>query len=244
MKTVLKAILIVCITFLLLCACTSSTAKDSTENSSGGNTTLKATNTPETKTIITPRILKEGEIAVTSIDELREAMSDAKVHIIYIDSNMETTSEINVEREDDLSIIIEKNVTLTVTKDFVVVGCSVQNDGTMVINGTFHRGIGSLINNGTVSVKPGGKVGSGMSTTENYGQITVEIDGEMVIEQGTIFNNYGTLDNLGYMDVCDGGQLNDMGGKITNDGTLDISSYFNGDMSLITGTGRLNDKRQ
>ncbi len=84
----------------------------------------------------------------------------------------------------------------------------------------------------------------GQSDALNSGSVTVKEGAEFFIEHGTMFGNTGTMANEGYICVQDGGQLNDQGGLIANDGTLDINSYYNGDIAAITGTGTLNDNRE
>lgn len=61
---------------------------------------------------------------------------------------------------------------------------------------------------------------------------------------GTIFGNVDVLTAEGYLCVQDGGQLNDEGGAIVNNGTIDLISYYNGDISAIAGAGTLNDNRE
>jgi uncharacterized protein YabE (DUF348 family) len=190
------------------------------------------------------RILEEGETIVSTYSELEAAVNDKEITGIYIGTDIDIASDLSFEREDDLMITIDGGKTLTISGSFNVVACAIVNDGTIVVNGTFQRGIANLTNNGSVMVNNGGTVTSGQSETINQGEFTVADGGNLYIERGSIFNNRGSLINDGYVSINNGGQLNDEGGAITNNGTIDLSSYFNGDITLITGTGTLNDNRE
>jgi len=243
-KNISIVFVVVCLATMLLSACSNKSITETVPATAVETETLAATEIIETATQATQQPLAEGETIVSSPAELQTALTDAKNTLIHIGSDMELAGEINLETENTPTILIDKEVTLTITGDVLAVGCTFQNEGSMVIKGIFTRGESNLINNGSLTVESGGKLDSGMSTLDNYGRMTVKADGEMVIEKGSIFNNYGTLINDGSLPVSDGGQLNDMGGTIENNGTIDLSSYFNGDISKITGTGTLNDKRE
>ncbi len=184
-----------------------------------------------------------GEVTVSTFAELQAAVQDKKATVISIGSDIDITSEFMFERDDDLEIRIEKGKTLTVSKEFVPVACSITNDGAITVGGVFNRGICNLINNGTVTVNNGGTVSAGMSTTDNHGFFVIDAGGELFIEKGTQFNNFGTLTNNGHVSIRDGGSVFDKGGSIANNGTIDLYSYFEGDITRITGTGTLNDHR-
>jgi adhesin HecA-like repeat protein len=243
-KNISIVFVVVCLTIILLYACSNKSITETVPATAMETVTLASTEIIETATQATQQPLAEGETIVSSLAELQTALTDAKNTLIHIGSDMDLAGEINLETENTPTILIDKEVTLTITGDVLAVGCTFQNEGSMVIKGIFTRGESNLINNGSLTVASSGKLDSGMSTTDNYGKMTVKADGEMVIEKGTIFNNYGTLINEGSLPVSDGGQLNDMGGTIENNGTIDLSSYFNGDITKITGTGTLNDKRE
>lgn len=257
MKKRFLVLLSVWLTMALLTAC-SSTPNTDTPALATNTVTIETEEPQATETVekaaITESVtgnsgsetqpLAEDEIIVSTITELQAAMANTEITIIHIGADMDISSELTIERDDDLSVYIEKDTTLTVSDSFTLVGCAIQNDGTMLINGTFNRGISNLTNNGTLAVKSGGKISSGMSNTENHGTFTVDDNGELFIEKGSIFNNFGALANNGYVSINDGGQLNDEGGTIVNDGTIDLVSFFNGDITLITGTGILNDNRE
>lgn len=188
--------------------------------------------------------LAEGEALVSSFAELQAAVADTKITTINLGSDFEITGKLFYEREDDgPAIAIKKGITLTVGGEFIPVGGSIKNDGAIIVKGVFDRGICNLINGGSITVKNGGMCSSGMSTTVNNGEFTVEQGGQLFIERGSEFKNPGVLTNNGSVSVRDGGSLHDEGGSLINNGTLDLSSYFSGEISKITGTGTLNDNR-
>lgn len=187
--------------------------------------------------------LDEGEVITATLEEFKAAVQDVSVTKIRIDATLEITEEVSFERNDDLEIHITEKGTLVINEFFNPVACLITNDGAIVVNSEFARGIANLTNNGSITVNAGGNINSGMSNTENYGGFTVEKDGELSIDRGSVFNNFGDLLIEGSMVVADGGQLNDNGGSIINNGSIDLSSFFNGDITLITGTGTLIDNR-
>lgn len=186
--------------------------------------------------------LSENEVSVTSFEELKSAAQDASK--IDIAADIDIAEEYTLERSDDLEIHVGEGVSLNVSGSFELVGCTLTNDGFMTVTGSFVYGICGLINNNVLCIQDGGTVSSGQSNAVNDGDVTVEQGGELFIERGTIFDNAGMLTNEGLISVRDGGQLNDQGGVIMNNGTIDLNSYFNGDITLITGTGTLNDNRE
>ncbi|MGE4483688.1 MAG: hypothetical protein AB7C97_01100 [Oscillospiraceae bacterium] len=187
-----------------------------------------------------------GGTIVSTFAELQAAVADGDVTVIQIGSDMDISGELFIDREDgpETLIYIKAGVTLTVGGEFSTVGCFVTNDGKIVVNGTFSRGLGGLRNNGSVTVKSGGTLESGMSDTYNRGTITVDNGGSLPIDRGTQFHNYGSIVNNGYISVDNGGSLFNDTGKIENNGTIDLSSYFSGNIAAIAGTGTVNDNRQ
>lgn len=229
---------------LLLVACTSQPAAGNlspagSNESTGGETTIPAAS-PEA----TQPELKEGEVIVSSFDELQSALTDKAVAVIYITSAIDISGEVGFEREDDLVIHIKPEGSLTITGFFEPVGCSIINDGEITVSGVFQRGIANLTNNGGLTIQSGGKVGSGMSNTENRGTFTIDSEGELTIDRGSVFSNYGTLTSHGLITVKDGGQLNDEGGSIANEGVIDLYAFFNGNIEDISGSGTVNDHRE
>lgn len=187
--------------------------------------------------------LQQHECAVFTFAELQAAAANSEITAISIAADIDVTDEFICEREDDLSINVAAGSTLTISAQFVPVGCSITNDGAIVVSGNFSRGISDLINNGSLTVKDGGQVDSGMSNTENCGTFAVETGGILLIDRGSAFANAGNLINDGYICISDGGSLNNQQGEITNNGTIDLYTYFDGNIADITGTGTLNDKR-
>jgi hypothetical protein len=189
---------------------------------------------------------QDGGTVVATLAELQAAVENENVTVIQIGSDMDISGELFVDCEDgpETLMYIKAGITLTVSAEFTTVGCYVTNDGAIVISGAFDRGLCSLTNNGTVTVKNGGTFTSGMSDTYNRGTITVDTGGNLPIERGTQFHNYGSILNNGHITVDNGGSLFNNTGKIANNGTIDLNSYFSGDIAAITGTGTINDNRE
>ena len=186
----------------------------------------------------------ENGVSVTTFDDLKTAAQDKTVTIIDITADIEISEDYTLERSGDLDICVGEGVTLTVSGSFEMVDCTLTNNGFMTVSGSFIYGISDFVNSNVLSVASGGSVSCGQSNAVNYGVVTVEQGAEFYIERGTIFDNAGSISNDGLINVRDGGQLNDQSGTVQNDGTIDLSSYYNGDITLITGTGTLNDTRE
>lgn len=202
------------------------------ETSDVPETTAEAEETPQ------------NGISVTTFEELNSAANDTSVTKIDIVADIDVTEDYTLERSGDLEIYVGEGMTLNVSGSFEMVDCTLTNNGFMTVSGSFIYGISNFVNNNVLSVASGGSVSCGQSNAVNYGVVTVEQGAEFFIERGTIFDNAGTMSNFGLINVRDGGQLNDQGGTIENNGSIDLSSYFNGDITLITGTGTLNDNRE
>jgi hypothetical protein len=187
--------------------------------------------------------LKNGEVNVSSFSEFQTAVENKDINVIYIGSDIEITSNYEFERNDDLAIYIQRESTVTVSEEFIPLFCTITNDGEMIINGTFDRAC-DFTNNGSITVKSGGIASSGMSNTNNCGDFIVDAGGKLHIERGSAFKNLGTLTNNGYISIKDGGSFNNLEGSIINNGTIDLYTYFDGDIKDITGTGTLNDNRE
>lgn len=189
---------------------------------------------------------KSGGTVVSTFAGLQTAVNDKNIAVIQISSDMDISGEFFVDRESgpETLIYIKEGVTLTIGGKFTTVGCFVTNAGTVAITGTFDRGLSSLANKGTITVKSGGTFCSGMTDTYNYGTVAVDAGGNLLVERGTQFYNYGGITNNGYVSVDNGGSLQNDTGKIINNGTIDLASYFLGNIEDITGTGAVNDNRQ
>ncbi len=189
--------------------------------------------------------------AVSTVAELKTALENKNTTLINIDSDLEITSPIDIVRDGEdgntvnMVLNIKEGATLTVSEDFSIVGgYNVVNDGTIIINDTFFRALGSFTNNGAIIVKDGGESSSAMTSIYNYGTFTLDSNSTMPIDRGSQFFNLGTITNNGYINVKDGGSLNNMKGTIVNNDVIDLSSYFEGDINKITGTGTVNDNRE
>lgn len=187
--------------------------------------------------------VEEGVAVVSTFGEFQEAVGNNEVTIINIINDIDIAAELFFERDVDLVVNIGKDKIFTVSKEFIPVGCTITNDGAITVSGIFDRGLCTLINNGTVTVKSGGTATSGVSSTDNNGSFIVDAGGNLLIERGSAFKNLGTLTNNGYISIKDGGSLNNMEGSIINNGTIDLYTYFDGDIDKITGTGTINDNR-
>ena len=185
----------------------------------------------------------DGGVAVSTFAELKAAVENQGISVVNIGSDIDIAGELSFEREN-LVIYIKEGTTLTVSGEFIPVFCSVINDGVIVTSGTFDRGACPFINNGSVKVITGGTASSGMSDTHNYGAFVVDAGGNLFIERGTQFYNLGTLTNNGSVSINDGGSVYNTTGSIVNNGTIDLYTFFEGDIADITGTGKLNDHRE
>ncbi|MGI6085915.1 MAG: S-layer homology domain-containing protein [Acetivibrionales bacterium] len=188
---------------------------------------------------------------VSTSAELKAALENGDTTLINIGSDLEITSPIDIVRDGEdgntvnMVLNIKEGATLTVGEDVTIVGgYNVVNDGTIIINDTFFRALGSFTNNGTIVVKAGGESSSAMTSIYNYGTFTVDSDATMPIDRGSQFFNSGTITNDGYIYVKDGGSLNNTKGTIVNNDVIDLFSYFEGDINEITGTGTVNDNRE
>lgn len=192
----------------------------------------------------TKAALAEGEIIVSTSDELLLSAQDDSIKKIYIQDEIDLSSEMIFERNDDLEIIIEESGSIEINAYFNPVGCVIINNGSIIVNNTFERGIANLINDGTVTIHSGGFFTSGMSTAENRGSFIIEENGTLSIDRGSFFENYNDLVNNGLINISEGGQLNDAGGSIENNGTINLYAFFNGDITKINGNGSINDYRE
>ncbi|NLE24564.1 MAG: hypothetical protein GX625_04355, partial [Clostridiaceae bacterium] len=189
--------------------------------------------------------------SVSTVAELKTALENGNTTLININSDLEITSPIDIVRDGadgntvNMVLNIEEGATLTINQDFSIVGgYNVVNDGTIIINDTFFRALGSFTNNGVIIVKDGGESSSAMTSIYNYGTFTLDSNSTMPIDRGSQFFNLGTITNNGYINVNDGGSLNNTKGTIVNNGVIDLFSFFEGDINNITGTGTVNDNRE
>lgn len=188
---------------------------------------------------------------VSTVAELKAALENKDTILININSDLEITSPIDIVRDGgdgntvNMVLNIKEGATLTVSEDFSIVGgYNVVNDGTIIINDTFFRALGSFTNNGAIVVKDGGESSSAMTSIYNYGTFTLDSNSTMPIDRGSQFFNLGTITNNGYIYVKDGGSLNNAKGIIVNNNVIDLFSFFEGNIEDIKGTGTVNDNRE
>lgn len=191
------------------------------------------------------------ETNVSTVAELKSALENKDTTLINIDSDLGISSPIDIVRDGadgntvNMVLNIKEGATLTINENFTIVGgYNVVNDGTIIINGTFFRALGSFTNNGAIIVNGGGESSSAMTSIYNYGTFTVDKNATMPIYRGSQFINHGTVTNNGYIYVNDGGSLNNTKGTIVNNDVIDLFSFFEGDINKITGTGTVNDNRE
>ncbi len=185
-----------------------------------------------------------GESDVSTLEELKTAAADMANTKLHIAADIRVPEKYTLERAGDLEIVIDEGVAISVSGEFEIVNCILSNNGNITVSGIFVYGLTNFNNNGALTVENGGSVTCGQSNASSSGSVTVKKGAEFFIERGTVFGNAGELINDGYTCVQDGGQLNDQGGSVVNNGTMDINSYYNGDITAITGTGTLNDNRE
>lgn len=186
----------------------------------------------------------DGVVVASTFADLQTAVGNKEITVVNIGSDINITSNLNFESDNNLVIYIKEGATLTVNDEFIPVFCSIINDGSIIINDTFDHGACNFINNGTATVISGGTASSGMSNIYNYGSFIIEAGGNLLIERGTLFYNSSTISNNGYISIKDGGSVFNKNGSIINDGTIDLYAYFNGDIADIIGSGKLNDNRE
>lgn len=187
--------------------------------------------------------MEEG-VRVTTEAEFVNAAADPKISVINVITDITLSEDVSYIREENgVTVNIKKGKTLTINKSYLGVGGSIVNNGTIIIIGSFERGICNLDNKGTVIVKNGGSVLSGMSDLNNNGCITIEEGAHLDVTRGSQVYNYGKLSNEGKILIDDGGSFQDKGGTLENNGLIDINSYYEGDITLITGKGTVNDNR-
>lgn len=188
--------------------------------------------------------MEEGT-RVSTEEELFQAAIDLTINNIIITNNITVIGDFSCEREESpVNIHIQKGKTLTINQEYLEVGGTLKNDGTMIVKGSMTRGICNMINNGAFIIENGGIAGSGMSDLNNNGSVIIKKGGSLLVDRGSAFYNYGKVDNTGSISIKDGGSFNDKGGKTVNNGIIDLYSYYNGDITLITGEGTLNDYRE
>ena len=217
-------------------------------------------------------VIPDG-ISVSSFDEFKKAASDSSTNVIIISGDVDINEEKFVfEPEKQASVYITDGSKLTVSTTADLNNCAIfnygsfavteagdllmigneegtttfTNDGTIEIAGKLTIPYINLMNNGSVSIQSTGSIEAAQMTYENGGEFILEDGGNLNLSKGCIFQNSqsGTLLNRGYILVDDGGNLNNESGAIVNNGTIDIYTYFTGEIEAITGSGTINDYRE
>ena len=173
-------------------------------------------------------------VEVKTYDELATALKDTTVTKAHISADLEIapTEEQTFEREGFV-LTVDEGITVTIRDNFVPVFFGTQDapglvvNGTLAVAGTLNFGAMTLLNNGTLEVLSDATLAPGMSTIENRGQVLVDAGGTIRLERGTALRNFGTITNLGEIDITgDGGSLqNAAEASIENNGNV----KFDGD---------------
>ncbi len=182
-------------------------------------------------------------IEVRTYDELITAMKDTTVTKAHISADMEIapSQETTFER-DGFLLTIDEGATVTMKDNFIPVFFGTENvpglvvNGTLAIAGTLNFGGMTLLNNGTLEVLSNATLVPGMSSIENHGQVLVDAGGTIRLERGTALRNFGTITNLGEIDITsDGGSLQNVAeatlennGDIKFDGDYQNEGFYSG----------------
>lgn len=172
------------------------------------------------------------------------ALGDVSFEIVWLDAKFSTWEELKAASESDsvfffycgnphgegefdpTVIDIPEGEVLTIGEYQRTggVGGTINNYGTIIIEGEWEFGLTEINNYGTIIVTGNGRYICGMSTTNNYGTFTVEETAGQYIERGhEVFNRDGVYTNNGYMFIGFGGQLIADGGRFINNGDIEYS---------------------
>ncbi len=268
MKKTALLLIILMLTVCLLAGCNQEETAPATE---AVEETVPAQDTDAGTTQAEPVAEIPEGTSVTSFDEFKAAASDTSATTIIIQGDVDVNEEgYAYEPENGVLIYIAQGASFVVSTTADIDYCNVENYGTFAVsetgdllmmggenennslvnNGTievagkFALPLLNLENNGTISIKGTGSVEAAQMTYDNYGDFTIENGGSLDLSKGCAFNNNGVINNNGNVLVDDGGSLDNTKGSIVNEGTIDIYTYFNGDMNSITGGGTVNDYRE
>jgi len=202
---------------------------------------LDASETTEQTTASVPAV--DLGVEVKTYDELATALNDTTVTKAHISADLEIApaEEQTFEREGFL-LTIDEGVTVTIRDNFIPVFFGTENapglvvNGTLAVVGTLNFGGMTLLNNGTLEVLSSAILSPGMSTIENHGQVFVYAGGTIRLERGTGLKNFGTITNLGEINITsDGGSLNNAAeatlennGNIKFDGDYQNEGFYSG----------------
>jgi len=223
------------------CAAPSATPSDAAKAATSSDATPQDAAAVEQPTASVPAV--DLGVEVKTYDELIAALNDTAVSKAHISAEMEIapTEEQTFEREGFV-LTIDEGITVTVRDNFVPVFFGTENapglvvNGTLAIAGTLNFGAMTLLNNGTLEVLSGATLSPGMSTIENHGQVLVDAGGTIRLERGTALRNFGTVTNLGEIDITsDGGSLQNAAeaalennGNVKFDGDYQNEGFYSG----------------
>lgn len=164
--------------------------------------------------------LSDGIAFISNLAELKGALLDEKV------AEMELIQPIEISED------------ITVTKNLLVIEQEVINTGILTIQAQVTLGGVNFINRGSVIILETASLGVYMSNVDNQADITVEADGQLIMDRGGQFNNNGSLINKGKITVTsDGGSFNNHPeGTVENNGIMDCTGYYQNNGSY-QGTG-------
>ena len=232
---------------LLLVATSFGCAEPSATPSNAANAATSSDATPQdaaaTEQVTASVPAVDLGVEVKMYDELIAALNDTTVTKAHISAEMEIapTEELTFEREGFV-LTIDEGITVTVRDNFVPVFFGTENapglvvNGTLAVAGTLNFGAMTLLNNGTLEVLSGATLSPGMSTIENHGQVLVDAGGTIRLERGTALRNFGTVTNLGEIDITsDGGSLHNAAeaslennGNVKFDGDYQNEGFYSG----------------
>ena len=214
------------------CAEPSATPSDAVKAATSSDATPLDATATEQATASVPAV--DLGVEVKTYDELIAALNDTTVTKAHISMEMEIapTEELTFEREGFV-LTVDEGITVTVQDNFIPVFFVTENapglviNGTLAVAGTLNFGAMTLLNNGTLEVLSGATLSPGMSTIENHGQVLVDAGGTIRLERGTALRNFGTITNLGEIDITsDGGSLHNAAeASLENNGNM----KFDGD---------------
>ncbi len=177
-------------------------------------------NTVEPVEPATTYVVTDGVASVKSLAELKGALADTAV------------------TEIEYAAAFAINEDITINKPLTIIELDVSNSATLTVNANITLGGVDFDNTGSIIVGEGGFLGVYMSDLINHGQVTVAAAGQMEMDRGGQFNNFGTLTNSGTITVTgNGGSLkNETTGTIVNNGVINCTGYYD-NFGTYSGTG-------
>jgi hypothetical protein len=164
--------------------------------------------------------LTDGVAYVNNLAEFKGALADEAVEEIEFAQSFEISEDI------------------TVTKKLFIIEQEVINKGVLTIKAEITLGGSIFENKGSIIVSAAGNLGVYMTDFNNQSEVTVEVDGLLIMDRGGRFNNDGILVNNGLITITsDGGSFNNNpAGTIENNGAIDCTGYYQ-NVGTYKGTG-------